>query len=91
MGGVVRFNTVILTKVKVQSINYVTLYGIESNKFRGSAIGLDYVYVCDDTRDEILETFFQGNNCIMMNLFWKYKLKLVMMRVNVTKVFFRII
>ena len=48
------FNAVILTKVKVQSINDVALPDIVSNKLRGGAIWLGAVYVCDPTHYEIL-------------------------------------
>ena len=34
--------------------------------------------------------YFQGNNSIMMNLFWKDKLKVVTMRVNVIKINFSV-
>ena len=74
-----RLNTVILTKLKIQSINGV------SNNFRGDSIMLGTVYVCDSTYNEILETIFQGKNYIMMNLFWKEKLRVVMTRVHVMK------
>ena len=76
---------VILTKVKIQSINDVTLPDIISNNLRVDAISSGDVYLCDDTHDKILETIFQGKNYIMMNWFWKEKLKVVMMRVNVIK------
>ena len=32
--------------------------------------------------------YFQGKNYIVINLFWEEKLKLVLMRVNVTKICF---
>ena len=48
---IVRLNTFILTKVRVQSINYVALPYRASNKLRGDAIRLIAVYVCYDTRD----------------------------------------
>ena len=79
---------VILTKVKIQSINDVTLPDIISNNLRVDAISSGDVYLCDDTHDKILETIFQGKNYIMMNWFWKEKLKVVMMRVNVIKILF---
>ena len=77
--------TVILTKLRVQSINGVSLPYIASNKLRIDSIRLVNVYVCDLTHDEILETNFQGNNKIMMSSFWKEKYKLVMIRVNLMK------
>ena len=55
-------NDVILIKVKVQSINDAALPTRDSNKFRGDAIRLGAVYVCDDSYDEIMDTIFQGNN-----------------------------
>ena len=57
-GIIVRLNTMILTKVNVQSINNVALPERASNKFRGDAIRLFAVRACDDTHDEILETIF---------------------------------
>ena len=51
-----RFNIVILTKVKVQSINSISLTNISSNKFRRDSIRLGDVHVCYDTHYEILET-----------------------------------
>ena len=51
-------NTVILTKIKVKSINDVSLPAIASNKLRGDTIRLGAVYICDDANDEILETNF---------------------------------
>ena len=62
MGGVVRFNTVILTKVKLKSINYFALPDRASNKLWVYAVRLDAVYVCYDAHYEILETIFQGRN-----------------------------
>ena len=56
--SIVRLNTVILTKVKVQSIDYVALPTRASNKFRGDTIRLGAVYVCDDANNEILEKIF---------------------------------
>ena len=53
-----RLNTVILTKVKVKSINDVALPDKASNKLRGDTIRLSAVYVCDFTHDEIMETIF---------------------------------
>ena len=47
----------ILTKVKVKSINYVSLPNRYSNKLRGNATRLGAVYVCDDAHDEIVQTF----------------------------------
>ena len=55
---------------------------------RGDAIRLGAIYVCYDTRDKIPETIIQSNNYIIMNLVWKDKLKEVVTRVNVTKLFF---
>ena len=53
-----RLNTFILTKVKVQSINYVATPDRPPNKLRGDAIRLDAVYVLDVAHDEIMETIF---------------------------------
>ena len=64
MGGgdegktIVGLNTVILTKVRVQTINDVALPGISYNTLRGDAIRLGDIYVCDVTHNEILETIF---------------------------------
>ena len=55
-------NTVILTKVKVQSINDVALTTIASNELRGDAIRLVHVYVLNDSHDKISETIFLWNN-----------------------------
>ena len=49
-----RLNTIILTKFKVQSINYFSHPDISSNKLRGDAISLGAVYVCYVTHYEIL-------------------------------------
>ena len=57
-GGIFRLNTVILTEIKVKSINDVSLPAIASNKLRGDTIRLGAVYICDDANDEILETNF---------------------------------
>ena len=54
-------NTVILTKVKLQSINDVSLPDRDSNKLRGDAIILGAICVCDSSQDEILEKFFNRN------------------------------
>ena len=51
-------NTVILTKVNLQSINYVDIPVRESNQLRGDTIWLGAVYFCNYTHDEILETKF---------------------------------
>ena len=51
-------NTVILTKVKVKSINDVNIPARESNKIRVDAFMLGDVYFCDDTQNEILENIF---------------------------------
>ena len=48
----------VLTQVKVQSINDVNIPSISSNKLRVDAIRLVGVYVCDDTHDEILVNIF---------------------------------
>ena len=55
---IVRLNTVIITKLKVKSINYFTLPDRPSNKLRVDEIGLGAVYVCDITHDAILDTIF---------------------------------
>ena len=47
-----------LTKLKVQSINDVSLPAISSNKLMGGAIRLGFFCVCDVTHDKILETIF---------------------------------
>ena len=57
-----RFNTVILTNVKVSSINDVFPPTGDSNHLRGDAIRLGAVYVWDDSNDEIIETIFEENN-----------------------------
>ena len=46
---IVSLNIVILAKLKAQSINDVSIPDIASNKFRGDAIRLGDVYVCDVT------------------------------------------
>ena len=55
---IVRLNTVILTKLKVQSINDVTLPTRAPHNLRGEKIRLYAVHVCDDTKIEILENLF---------------------------------
>ena len=57
-GKIFKLNTVILTKVKVKSINDVALPAKASNKLRGDTMRLGYVYVFDVTHNEILETIF---------------------------------
>ena len=51
-------NTVILTKVKVKSINDVAIPDRDSNKFRGDEIRLGAVYICDESHYEIIDTIF---------------------------------
>ena len=57
-GEIVRLSTVILTKVRSQSINDVAIPDRASNKFRGDAVRLGHVYICDVTHDEIQKTIF---------------------------------
>ena len=54
----VRLNIVILTKVRMKSINDIALPNRAQNNLRGDAIRLGDVYVCDDAPDEILGTMF---------------------------------
>ena len=54
----VRLNTVILTKVKVQLVNDVNIPAIELNKLSGDTIRLGDVYIYYVTHDEIRETIF---------------------------------
>ena len=54
----VRFNTVILTKLKVKSINDVALPDRASNNSRCDSSRLVLVYACDDVHDNILDTIF---------------------------------
>ena len=49
---------VILTKLKLQSINYVYTIYKAPNKFMGDEIRLVNVYVCDVTQNETPETIF---------------------------------
>ena len=49
-------NIVILTQVKVQSINDVAIPDKSSNTLRGDEIRLVNIYVCGVTQNEILET-----------------------------------
>ena len=58
---IVGLNTVILTKVNLQSINDIALPTRSSNKLRGNTIRLGVVYLFDDAHDEIIENF-QGKN-----------------------------
>ena len=51
-------NTVILTKVKVKSINDASLTTRLSNNLMGDAFRLGGVYVCVELHDEIIETIF---------------------------------
>ena len=51
-------STIILTKVKLQSINDVGIPTRASNKLKGDTIRLGEFYVCVDAHDEILETIF---------------------------------
>ena len=54
----VRLNNVILTEVKVKSINWVSFRYRASNKFICDAIRLGAVYVYDKSHDDILKTIF---------------------------------
>ena len=63
----VMLNTVILNKVKVQSINDIALTDISPNKLRGDEIRLGAVYISDVTDDGVLGDIFQGKNYITMN------------------------
>ena len=47
-----RLDTVILTKLMIQSINYVALSDKQSNKLRCGSIRFCYIYVFDVTRDK---------------------------------------
>ena len=51
-------NTVILTKVKIKSINCVAFTVRSSKQFRVDAIKWGGVSVCDVTLDEIMKTIF---------------------------------
>ena len=53
-----RLNTVILTKVKVKSINDVAPPDRASNKLSCDSIWFCTIYACDVTHDEILENTF---------------------------------
>ena len=64
---IVRLNIVILTNIKAQKKNDVSITDRSSNKLRVDVIRLGAFYVCDDTHDEILETIFHGDNYITMN------------------------
>ena len=55
---IVRLNTVILTKVKVHSVNNVNIPARGINKLSGDTIRLGDVYIYYVTHDEILETIF---------------------------------
>ena len=55
---IVRLNTVILIKVKLQFINYVALHARVSNELRGNAVRLGIEYVCDCTHYVILNGIF---------------------------------
>ena len=57
---IVRLNTVILSKVRVKSINDVAIPDRASNKLRVDSIRLGDFYICDVTHDEILETIFSS-------------------------------
>ena len=62
----------IITKVKVQSINYIAINARALNTLTGYAISLGGVYVCDNTHDEILETInFKGRIIFWWNIFGK--------------------
>ena len=51
-------NIVILAKLKLQSMNYISLPDKASHKLRCDAIGFVTVYVFDVTHNEIMETIF---------------------------------
>ena len=55
---IVRLNTVIMTKVKLQSVNHVNITSRGINKWSGDTIRLGDVYIYYVTHDEILETIF---------------------------------
>ena len=55
-----RLNTVILNKLKLQSIKDVALPTRASDNLRDDEIRLGDVYVCDDAHDEILGIIFKG-------------------------------
>ena len=57
-GNIFSFNTVILTKVKLKSINYVYIPSLESNQLMSDIIRLGNVYFCDVTHVEMLEILF---------------------------------
>ena len=57
-------NTIILTKVTVKSINDVALPARASNNLISDAFCLGYVYVCDDTHNEIIKTIFARGELI---------------------------
>ena len=57
-----RLNNIILTKVKLQSINDVALTGRASNKLCGDAISLSDAYISDDTNNGVTENVFRGKN-----------------------------
>ena len=78
-------NNVILTKVKLKSIHDVALTSIASNKFRGDAIRLATVYVCDVKNDGILENIFSREELHYDELIVEHKSKVVMIRVNKMK------
>ena len=54
----VRLNTVILTEVKVKSINNVAIPNKASDNWKCDTLRLGAVYFCDESNDEILETIF---------------------------------
>ena len=55
-------NAIILTQVKLKSINYVALPTRTSNHLRGDVTRLGAMYIFDNAHYEILETIFQGKN-----------------------------
>ena len=64
---VVRLYTVILTKLKLQSMNYLSITTRASNRLRDNVIRIGAVYVCNDAHDEILGTIFEIKNKVIMN------------------------
>ena len=58
MEKIARLNNLILTKLKVKSINDVAIPDRSSNNFRGDAIRKVTVYFFDVTHDEMMETIY---------------------------------
>ena len=74
--------TVILTKLKLQSINDVDLTTIYSNNLRGDEIRLDPLNLWGDAYNKTTEKIFSREHLNHDGFFWKDNYKSVILRVT---------